>query len=84
MWRPEWWEWEIEITPHAEKRMVQRNFTEIDLRKMLDSTYEIQQDMVGGRWVVKTQYHDANWEVIVEPDYEELVQVIITAYSTGE
>jgi hypothetical protein len=32
---PEWWEWELEITPHLEKRMEDRDCTEIDLRTML-------------------------------------------------
>jgi hypothetical protein len=32
---PAWWEWEPEIGPHVEKRMLDRNFTEIDLRTML-------------------------------------------------
>jgi hypothetical protein len=84
MQRPIWWDWEIEITPHIEKRMVQRGFTEIDLRKMLDSTYEIQPDIVEGRWTAKTRNNNAKWEVVVEPDYDEKVQVIVTAYSTGE
>jgi hypothetical protein len=32
---PAWWEWEIELTPHLEKRMEDRDFTEVDLRAML-------------------------------------------------
>jgi hypothetical protein len=32
---PVWWEWELEITPHLEKRMEDREFTEVDLRAML-------------------------------------------------
>jgi hypothetical protein len=64
--------------------MVQRDFTEIDLRIMLDSTNEIKPDIVDGRWIAKTRYQNANWEVIVEPDYDEKVQVIVTAYQTGE
>jgi hypothetical protein len=27
---PEWWEWELELTPHVEKRMEDRGFTEDD------------------------------------------------------
>jgi hypothetical protein len=33
---PTWWEWEIEITSHLETRMEDRDFTEIDLRQMLE------------------------------------------------
>lgn len=32
---PIWWDWELEISPHVEKRMEERNFTEIDLRDMM-------------------------------------------------
>ena len=32
---PDWWDWEIEFTPHLLKRMEDRNFNEIDLREML-------------------------------------------------
>ena len=27
---PEWWDWELELTPHVEKRMEDRTFTEVD------------------------------------------------------
>lgn len=33
---PEWWSWEIELTPHLLKRMVDRSFTEVHLRRMLE------------------------------------------------
>ena len=32
---PKWWDWELEISPHVEKRMEERDFTEIDLRAMM-------------------------------------------------
>ena len=40
---PTWWDWELELSFHLEKRMLQRDFTEIDLRTMLDRAtgYEI-------------------------------------------
>ena len=33
---PEWWDWDIEFTPHLLKRMEDRNFDEVDLRDMLN------------------------------------------------
>ncbi len=33
---PEWWDWELELCPHLLKRMMDRQFNEIDLRKMLN------------------------------------------------
>ena len=32
---PEWWNWELELSPHLLKRMVDRRFTEVDVRRML-------------------------------------------------
>jgi hypothetical protein len=32
---PDWWEWELELTPHLEKRMEDREFTEVDLRAII-------------------------------------------------
>lgn len=29
---PDWWEWEIDLTPHLLKRMEDRDFSEVDLR----------------------------------------------------
>jgi hypothetical protein len=29
---PRWWEWEVELTPHAEARMDERGCSELDLR----------------------------------------------------
>jgi len=77
---PEWWDWEVESTPHLEKRMLQRDFTEIDLRIMLDRATGYHPDLVEGRWVIETSHHHRVWEVIAEPDYQERLLVIITAY----
>jgi len=81
---PEWWEWEIELTPHLERRMEERDFTEIDLRAMLEQAERYHPDVVEGRWVIETRHHRQNWEVIVEPDPVEQLLVVITAYSTEE
>jgi hypothetical protein len=32
---PEWWNWELELTPHSEERLEERGLTEVDLRTML-------------------------------------------------
>ena len=34
---PEWWSWELKFTPHLLKRMVDRRFSEVDLRIMQDA-----------------------------------------------
>ena len=77
---PDWWEWELEITPHIEKRMEQRDFTEVELREMLEGAKGYRPDHFEGRWVVETRHRRQEWEVIVEPDAEEELLVIVTAY----
>ena len=79
---PDWWEWEWEFNPHLEKRMVQRDFTEIDLREMLDRAQGYRPDVVADRWVIETRHRHRAWEVIVEPDPEEQLLVVVTAYSS--
>ncbi len=78
---PNWWRWELEITPHVEKRMEDRSFTEIDLRSMLDQAINYQPDILEGRWVINTKLQGIQWEVIEEPEPDEQRLVVITAYS---
>lgn len=66
------------------KRMVDRRFTEIDLRRMLGRAGGYTRDIVEGRWIVGTRHRGRNWEVIVEPDFDAEVLVVITAYPVWE
>lgn len=77
---PIWWNWDIEFTPHLEKRMNQREFSEIDLRRMLERALNYSPDEIEGRWKIQTRYDRSDWEIIVEPDDEEKLLVVITAY----
>lgn len=77
---PEWWDWELELSPHLLKRMEDRRFTEIDLRRMLERASGYREDVVEGRWVIETRHRGTAWEVIVEPDVERRLLVVVTAY----
>jgi hypothetical protein len=81
---PDWWLWEIEITPHLEKRMIQRNFTEIMLREMLSNVHTYEKDIEEHRYKINVTFKNRKWEIIVEPDLEEELLVIITAYILEE
>ena len=81
---PEWWKWEIEITPHIEKRMVQRGFNEIDLRTMLHNSLEFIKDREPGRYIILSKMGIMKWEIIVEPDYDQKLLVVVTAYPLKE
>ena len=62
------------------KRMVDRDFTEVDLRRMLEHATRLRAGVVYGRWVVETWHARRPWEIIVEPDEEMQLLVVITAY----
>jgi hypothetical protein len=77
---PAWWEWELDLSPHLLKRMVDREFTEVDLRRMLEHATDLREDIVEGRWLVQTRHLRHPWEVVVEPDLDRQLLVVITAY----
>lgn len=60
--------------------MVDREFTEVDLRRMLQHATDYRRDIVPGRWVVLARHRRQTWHVIVEPDFEAELLVVVTAY----
>jgi hypothetical protein len=78
--RPDWWEWELELSPHLLKRMADRDFTDLDVRGMLQAAIRVRRDVEPGRWIVSSRRRRRPWEVIVEPDSEAHVLIVITAY----
>jgi len=64
--------------------MADRRFTEIDLRRMLERAAGYRDDVVEDRWVIETRHRRRAWEVIVEPDAERRLLVVVTAYPVWE
>ena len=62
------------------KRMIDRDFSEVDLRIMIASASSLREDQEPGRWVVETSRGVRLWEIIVEPDDSTKLLVVITAY----
>lgn len=79
-----WWDWELELSPHLFKRMLDRTFTELDVRDMLHLARIYRRDVVPGRWVIVSSHRRKPWEIIVEPDTEAELLVVITAYPQEE
>lgn len=77
---PAWWEWHLGLSSHLFKRMADRDFNELEVRRMLSLASAVRPDAVSGRWIVETRHHRAPWEVIVEPDAGAHLLVVITAY----
>jgi hypothetical protein len=78
------WDWELGLSSHLLKRMVDRQFSEIDLRRMLERASDLRRDVVEGRWVVETRHQKHPWEVIVEPEPEAELLVVVTAYPVDQ
>ena len=72
--------WELELSAHLVKRMEDRAFNEVDLRRMLELATGHRADILEGRWVIDTRHAGRSWEVIVEPDEMRQLLVVITAY----
>jgi len=64
--------------------MLDRRVTEVDLRRMLEYAGGDRADVVEGRWVIETRHNRKDWEVIVEPDNEQKLLVVVTAYPVEE
>ena len=77
---PEWWSWELELSAHVLKRMGDRRFDEVVLRRMLEHAGGYREDIVDDRFVIEARQARQRWEVIVEPDPERRLLVVITAY----
>ncbi len=76
----DWWSWELDLSTHLLKRMLDRRFNEADLRLMLDDASEYHVSDQEGRFVIKTRRDRQLWEIIVEPLYDEQILLVITAY----
>ena len=55
---PNWWEWELEFSPHLLKRMLDRGLSDVDVRLMIEGTIGLRQAERAERWVV-TATHDS-------------------------
>ena len=60
--------------------MIDRRFSEGDLREMLEDASALEPDVVEGRFILKTRRGRRSWEVVVEPDAKLRRLVIVTAY----
>ena len=78
--RPEWWDWEIAFTPHVEARMEERGFSEVELRAMLEDAVGLGPARRPGRYIIDTRLAAKPWYVVVQPDEEERLLFVVTAY----
>ena len=60
--------------------MEDRQFNEVDLRAMLEWATSYRRDIIEGRWVIDARHRRHPWEIIVEPDSDAELLVVVTAY----
>ena len=77
---PEWWQWELELTPHLERRMAERGIDELTLRAILQTAKGWHPVELPGRYAIVAMHKRSDWRIIVEPDPSERVLVVVTAY----
>ena len=77
---PPWWDWELDLWDHAEERMEDRPFTEVDLRRMIGEGTGYKKARRRGRWIIETSHLGRRREVIVKPDYDAEILEVVTAY----
>ncbi|HEY0872771.1 MAG TPA: DUF4258 domain-containing protein [Vicinamibacterales bacterium] len=68
------------MSAHLLKRMEDRAFSEVDLRRMMEYASGHREDVLEGRFVVDASHSGWLWEIIVEPDEVRQLLVVITAY----
>lgn len=61
--------------------MEERSFSELELRRMLDVASEVIPGRVPGRFEVRTRHRGKAWVVVLEPDLEEQVVHVVTAFT---
>ena len=81
---PAWWNWELSFTPHAELRMEQRGVTEVDVRAMLERATAFEPSVAEGRFMIRVARDSRPWIVIVAPDNDASLLVVVTAYEVSE
>jgi uncharacterized protein DUF4258 len=81
---PAWWNWELSFTPHAELRIEQRGVTELDVRAMLERATGFEPSVVEGRFMIHVARDNRPWIVIVEPDADASLLVVVTVYEVSE
>jgi hypothetical protein len=61
---PDWWDWDLSFTSHAEVRMEERGVTEVDVGAMLESATHVEPSVVRQPYMIATTRNRWPWVVI--------------------
>jgi hypothetical protein len=78
---PEWWQWDLAFTSHLDIRMEEREFSEVEIRGMISDVVDLSPARRPGRFIGATRLRGQAWAVILEPDLEDRVIFVVTAYA---
>ena len=78
---PAWWEWELEFSGHAEQRMAERGVTEVEVRAMLHEPWRLDTSPDGVRFTAHAPHAGTEWVVVLEPDPQLKIVVVVTVYN---
>jgi hypothetical protein len=81
---PEWWRWDLTFTSPAELRMEQRGVTEVEVRARLEHATGFEPSVAEGRFMIHARGAQRPWVVIVEPDADVRLLVVVTVYEVPE
>ena len=63
--------------------MIERGFSEVDVREILEEAIALSPGSRPDRWVAKCLWRGKRWDVILEPDPTVRVVVVVTGYRVG-
>ena len=66
------------------KRMKERDCTEIEVRRMMEHATNYYRSKEEGRWVIETRFRRKPWEVVVEPNAEKERLDVVTVYEVWD
>jgi len=58
--------------------------TEVEVRAMLEGATELEPSVVEGRFMIHARHAQRPWVVIVEPDADVNLLVVVTVYEVSE
>jgi len=64
--------------------MEQRGVTEVEVRAMLERATRFEPNVVDGRFMIHVRHSQDPWVVIVEPDSDERLLVVVTVYEVSQ
>lgn len=72
---------ELELSPHFSRRMIDRGFSEADLRVVMADATACRGDDQSIRFTIEAPFDTRRWHIVVEPDRQAKLLVVVTAYA---